>query len=464
MNYQEFLENKSNIINTYGFKPLWMPDFLFDFQRYLIEWALIKGRAAIFADCGLGKTPMQLVIGQNVIQKTNKPYLLLTPLAVSKQTLGEAEKFGIEAEISRDGKHSGKLVITNYERLHYFDANKFSGIGVDESSILKNFDGSTKENINWFARKIQYRHLYTATAAPNDYIELGTSSEVLGELGYIDMLKMFFKATNNSYAHGGGGAGRFDKGKSFGGKFSFRGHAESEFWRWVCSWARACRKPSDIGFNNDKFKLPPLVINQVVSKVNFEAARNSGFLFTLPASGLKEQRAERRSTLEDRCEKSAELCLKHDISVAWCSLNDEGNLLEKLIPNSIQVAGSDSLENKEERLEAFRLGQIKYLITKPDIAGFGCNWMHCAHATYFPSHSYEQWYQSVRRFWRFGQKRTVTIDMVTSEGELDVVKNLNRKSKNADKMFDSLVELMNSELKLKEKNNFTQKESIPSWL
>lgn len=463
VDYQSFLEQKQQSVNYYGFEPLFLPDFLFDFQKHIVTWSTLKGRSAVFADCGLGKTPMQLVWSQNTIQKENKPVLLLTPLAVTNQTHAEAQKFGIESEISRDGKFNGKLVITNYERLHYFNWQDFCGAVCDESSILKNFDGAIKRQVTDFMRKLPYRLLCTATAAPNDYIELGTSSEALGELGYIDMLKMFFKAEGNTYAQGGGngkGIKRFDS-KHFGGKFHFRGHAQQDFWRWVCSWARACRKPSDLGFDDGKFKLPELITRQHTIKARTLA---DGYLFSMPAVGLKEQRSERRRTLEERCEKAAELCSQHESSVAWCYLNDEGDLLEKLIPDCVQVAGADSLEVKEERLEAFRLGQIKRLVTKPDIAGFGCNWQHCAHSTFFPSHSFEQWYQSVRRFWRFGQTKTVQVDIVSSEGELDVLKNLQRKAQNAEAMFQNLIRLMNNELKIERKNMFTKQEETPVWL
>ena len=463
MNYQQFIESKSQLGGMSGFDPVWMPDFLFDFQKHLVEWACRKGKAAIFADCGLGKTPMQLVWAENVIRKSNLPVLILTPLAVSQQTHGEADKFGIETEISRDGNFSKKIVITNYERLHHFDWQKFGGMVCDESSILKNFDGVTKQLVTEFMRKLPYRLLCTATAAPNDYIELGTSSEALGELGYIDMLKMFFKADNNSYAQGGNGGGgmkRFDK-NPFGGKFRFRGHAERQFWRWVCSWARAIRKPSDLGFDDDIFILTPLNTRQHIVKAR---TKPEDFLFDLPATNLAEQRSECRRTINERCEMAAQLSSAMDYSVAWCNLNQEGDLLTKLIPGAVQVSGGDAIEHKEEALEAFRTGKISKLVTKPDIAGFGSNWQHCAHQTFFPSHSYEQWYQAIRRCWRFGQKREVIIDMITTEGLNCVLKNIQRKAANAETMFSRLVELMSNELTVKTETQYNKQESIPVWL
>ncbi|MDH3711842.1 MAG: hypothetical protein OER04_18280, partial [Cyclobacteriaceae bacterium] len=227
MKYKNFIEQKSQLTGGSGFKPTFLPDFLFDFQNYLTEWSIETGRSAIFADCGMGKTPMQLVWSQNIIEKTNRPVLILAPLAVSQQTVEEAEKFKINAARSMDGKFKGKKIITtNYERLHYFDHNDFSAVVCDESSIMKNFDGVRKGQITDFMKKVPYRLLCTATAAPNDYIELGTSSEALGQMGYVDMLTTFFKNDRDSISPA-----------FFGSAWRFKRHAENDFWRWVCSWA-----------------------------------------------------------------------------------------------------------------------------------------------------------------------------------------------------------------------------------
>jgi hypothetical protein len=466
-NYREFLHDKEQSISMSGFKPVFMPDFLFDFQKHLVDWAIRKGRAAIFADCGLGKSAMELVCAQNIVEKTNKPFLIITPLAVSRQEEREGNKFGIDCEVSRDGRFTKKIVITNYERLHYFNSNDFCGAACDESSILKNFDGKTKEMVTEFMRKLQYRLLWTATAAPNDYIELGTSSEALGELGYMDMIGRFFKTADGSgAAHGGVSPGQLfghnKKINQLGGKFRFRGHAELDFWRWVCSWARACRKPSDIGFDDGKFILPKLTTKEYSVKARIKSVE---FLFDMPAVSLAEQRDERRRTLTERCEMAAELITNHKgSSIAWCALNTEGDLLEKLIPDCVQVSGSNSEDEKEEAFDNFQRGKIKNIITKPDIAGFGLNWQHCNHQTYFPSHSFEQWYQCIRRSWRFGQKKPVHIDIITSEGEARVMANLNRKAAAADEMFTQLIRLMNQDLKIKQTNPFTNKLIKPSWL
>jgi len=396
---------------------------------------------------------MQLVWAQNVVQKTNKPVLILTPLAVCAQTVREAHKFGIETAISRDGTFAGKITVANYQQLHKFDWSQFSGVVCDESSILKNFDGAIRNEVTEFMRKLPYRLLCTATASPNDYIELGTSSEAIGELGFTDMLSRFFKKSENTYS-------RSEELRH--GLYRFRGHAKRDFWRWVCSWARACRKPSDLGFDDNGYQLPPLVMRDHIITAR---TKNPDFLFDMPAVGLDEQRKERRRTINERCEMAAYLIAGTEKpAVAWCHLNEEGHMLEKLIPGAVEVEGSDSDEEKEEAFEAFALGQVRVIVSKPVIAGFGLNWQHCAHQTFFPSHSFEQWYQAVRRSWRFGQNNPVTVDVITSEGEARVLANMQRKSDQADEMFSNLVALMRDEMRIKSVNKHTQQLEIPTWL
>ena len=452
--YGEFLRQKSQGGADSGFAPVWMPDFLFDFQRELVEWAVRKGRAAIFADCGLGKTPMGLTWASNVARKTGKPVLYLTPLAVASQTVREAEKFGIEARQSKDGAHDGHIIVTNYERLHYFSSSDFGGVVCDESSVLKSFAGERRGEITAFMRQVPYRLLQTATAAPNDYIELGTSSEALGYMGHMDMLNRFFKNDLNNSAQG-----RM-RGEVI--KWRLKGHAETPFWRWVCSWARAIRRPSDLGFNDDGFLLPPLHEVEHLVEANSLAA---GMLFALPAVGLKEQREERRRTVQERCQTVADL-VNHtgQPALVWCHLNEEGDVLQSLIPDAVQVAGSDSDDRKEDRLEAFADGRARVLITKPKIGAWGLNYQHCNHVTFFPSHSFEQYYQAVRRCWRFGQKRAVKVDIVTTEGERGVMRNLQRKSDQADAMFSRLVAEMNNALAIERANNMNSQVEVPSWL
>lgn len=458
--YEAFLQAKAQMGTRDGFEPVWMPDFLFDFQQSLVEWAILKGKAAILADCGLGKSPMQLVWSENVVRFTNGRVLILTPLAVAAQTAREAEKFGIEVHRSADGRNLPRsgIIITNYERLHYFDPADFVGVVCDESSILKSFDGVRRGEITDFMKKIPYRLLCTATAAPNDYVELGTSSEALGELGYMDMLARFFKNDQNNAATGRGYLGAANE-------WRFKGHAERPFWRWVSSWARALRHPSDLGFSDMRFVLPPLVEKEHIVEAAILAP---GALFALPAVGLQEQREERRRTIRERCERVAALVADTGKpALVWCHLNAEGDLLEQLIPGSVQVSGDDPDEAKEERFLAFASGSdssARVLVTKPKIGAWGLNFQHCAHVTFFPSHSFEQYYQGVRRCWRFGQTRPVRVDLVASEGERGVMANLQRKAAQADRMFGALVEHMNDALVLDRARTFTTREEIPAWL
>lgn len=453
MRYADFLEAKAQLGTMDGFDPDFMPDYLYDFQRALTGWAVEKGRGAIFADCGLGKTPMQLVWAENILRRTNKPVLILTPLAVAPQTIQEGEKFGIEVRRTSEGKAHAGINVTNYERLHYFDPSDFAGVVADESSILKNFNGKRRQQITTFMRKMRYRLLCTATAAPNDYHELGTSSEALGYLGQVDMLNQFFKNDLNT-----SGQTRFH-GKTM--KWRFKGHAEDYFWRWVCSWARATRMPSDLGFEDRDFILPELIQNEYVVE---SRTLPEGMLFSLPAIGMREEREEVRRTIGERCEKVAALVDHSDPALVWCHLNKEGDTLAKMIPDAVQVSGSDSDEAKEEKLLGFQSGKFRVLVTKPKIGAWGLNFQHCSHVTFFPSHSFEQFYQGVRRCWRFGQKNPVTVDVVTTEGQVDVLKNLKRKAAGANRMFSRLVEFMNQHIDINNRVEFTEKVEVPSWL
>lgn len=462
--YETFIEQKSHLGSSDGFEPDTLPSHLFDFQQALVSWALRKGRAAILADCGLGKAPMGLAWADAIVRRENKSVLMLTPLGVSAQMLREAEKFGVEAVRSADGSIPSRpcVVLTNYERLHYFDPTDFAGAGCDESSILKSFDGAFRLAITEFMKKLRYRLLLTATAAPNDYIELGTSSEALGELGHIDVLQRFFKNDKNTYAQGGSGRSRFSGPMTESEKWRFKGHAEEAFWRWVASWARALRRPSDLGFSDERFILPPLVEHEHLVKCERQP---DGMLLSSTAMNLAEQREERRRTLRERCERVAELVADTgQPALVWCHLNAEGDLLERLIPGAVQVSGSDSDEEKEERLLGFANGDARVLVTKPKIGAWGLNFQHCAHVTVFPSHSFEQYYQGVRRCWRFGQKRPVRVDIVASTGDAGVRANLQRKAVAADRMFDALVAHMNNAVRIDRGRALTKLPEIPSWL
>lgn len=454
MNYQEFINSKLDIGGGDEVPFSFRTGMEMDFQEYIIGRQLQRGRSATFADCGLGKTLIELAWLTNCVRHTNKPGLLICPLAVSYQMVKESEKFGISAKRSKTGLVTGcDIVITNYESLHAFDPNDYCAVSLDESSILKSFDGAMRCAITEFMKKVRYRLLATATAAPNDYTELGTSSEALGQLGHIDMLNRFFTNNRNNTAM------RRMYGES--PEWRLKGHAEIHFWRWVTSWAIACRKPSDIGFDDGRFILPDLHEDDVLVKAR---TRPDGCLFDIPAATLPAQREERKRTITERCEKVAELVDDGDFALVWCNLNAEGDLLEKLIPDSIQVSGKDSDDSKEEKLNAFSNGEARVLVSKPKIGAWGLNFQHCNHVVTFPNHSYEQYYQSVRRCWRFGQKREVYVDVVMTEGDRRVMQNMKRKAYAAEQMFASLVSEMNNSESILKAIPKRMKTEVPSWL
>lgn len=459
MDYKEYIENKGHYSGNSGFDPLYIPDKMFEFQKFLLRWSVNMGRSAVFADCGLGKSFIELAYAENIVRKTGGNVLLLTPLAVGAQMVNEAEKFGINATRSRDGIIHDKITITNYEQLHNFNPDDFTGVVCDESSILKNFQGKIKTQITGFMRKIKYRLLATATAAPNDWTELGTSSEALGYLRHMDMLDKFFHNTQNdcktSYRNSRWGG-------NITNKWILKGHAVDPFWQWVASWAKAVNKPSDIGFKNDGYDLPELnVIDHELPLVG----RKSNCLFDLPAVGLAEQREERKATINERCERAAEIANNcNDFCVVWCNLNAEGDLLEKLIPDAVQVSGRDNDDKKESKLMAFTNKNERVLITKPKIGAWGLNWQHCNNMTYFPTHSFEQFYQSVRRCWRFGQERKVNCNLIFTEGDKKVIENLRYKKTQSEEMFTRLVEFMNNPNEIKSKIRNFNKPILPEWL
>jgi hypothetical protein len=430
--YRDFVEAKTHLAGEFGFAPVYENHHCHGFQNHLIEWALRQGRGATFADCGLGKTLMQLVWAENVYRKTNKPVLILAPLSVSSQTVEEAEKFGIDAYRSPDGRWpSGKgIITTNYERMHHFNADDFSGVVCDESSILKNFDGAIKANITDFMRKVKYRAMYTATPSPNDYTELGTSSEALGDMAYMDMLQTFFKSNDDTLhpAH-------------IGQAWRFKGHAEPHFWRWVASWARAIRRPSDLGFDDSGWVLPRLIEEHH----EIESRPLDGQLFAMPVVGLPNEREERKSTIKERCDMAAELLTSHDSGVAWCHFNAEADYLTEIIPGAVNLSGADSDEAKEEKFHAFKSGQIKFLVTKPKIAALGVNWQHSAACTYFDDYSFEQYYQAVRRL-------------------SNVAKSRKRKAEACDAMFAQMMEHMVEAQKNRKVFTDTEAVALPAWL
>jgi hypothetical protein len=452
--YAAFLERKAQLSNDGGFEPTSLPDHLYPFQQHLVQWAVRKGRGAIFADCGTGKTLMELAWARNVYEHTGKPVLLLTPLAVGFQIVAEAERFGYDAAPSRNGKVAAPITVTNYEQLGKFDHDDFAGTVCDESSALKSFDGVTRAVVTEFMRRLPYRLLGTATAAPNDWIELGTSSEALGGLGHMDMLTRFF--TNKQ--HSTSSRGRGNGGEAV--QWRLKGHASEPFWQWVASWARAMRKPSDYGFEDTGFDLPPLRVDSTI----VEASRPAdGTLFDVPAYGLREEREENRRTLTERCETAAAILSDAQHGVAWCHLNDESAALTSLIDGAVEVSGADTPDEKEAKLAAFSRGEIRVLVTKPSIGAWGLNWQHAHRMTYFPSHSYEQYYQAVRRMWRFGQHESVRVDVVTTEGGKNVLANLQRKAHQADAMFSALVRHMNDARDI-DRVTYETPVEVPAWL
>ena len=446
MNYEEFLQSKRHSIGDFGFKANFIPDCAFDFQAEIIERNTKKGRIADFLDTGLGKTLIQISTAHNIVRHTNKKVLIITPLAVGFQFIKEAfdREITDDIEISKDGKHTKKIVICNYERLHYFDSSDFEGVLLDESSILKNFDGKIKNSINSFIKKIPYRLLSTATPSPNDFIELGTSSEALGYMGYMDMLGKFFK--NNQNDTGGR--------NNIGNKFYLKPHAETDFFSWVNQWAIMCKMPSDLGYSNEKYILPELTINKHIVKNQSLIDINGQIqMFTPIAKTMTEVRHEQKATEEQRCIEAVKLA-NDKTSVYWCNTNNESSLLKSFDSEAVEIIGSQSIDKKEEILKAFADGEIKRLITKAKMTGVGLNWQHCNHSVFFPTWSYEQMYQAYRRFWRFGQKNDVTIDMVISDGQTRVLEALEQKTKKAIELHKKLTENVNGsfENKLKEFN------------
>lgn len=454
MTYEEFIASKKHTSIDYGIDTNYLPDGMFDYQEYVTKYAIKKGRCAVFLDTGLGKTIIELTVAKNYHKHTQKPVLIITPLAVAFQFIKEAEKFGIsDIEYSKDGKYSTSIVVCNYERLDKFNHSDFDCVILDESSILKNFDGAIKSHITSFLKQVKYRYLFTATPSPNDFIELGTSSEALGYMGYTDMLGRFF--TNNEDTI---------KPQNIGTKWILKGHAHDDFFIWVSSWSVSMRKPSDLGFSDEKHKLPELILNYHPVKNDENLVVNGQVqLFNQIAKSLPEVRAEQKATQLKRCEFAVNLAQKHETSVYWCNFNKEAELLCDMDKSAYEVKGSMNIDKKEEILLAFANGDIKKLVTKPKITAFGLNWQHCNHTVYFPTFSYEQYYQSIRRFWRFGQTRDVIVDLVYSDGQQRVLDALIAKADKANQLFDSLNSSINQTF-LDKKKEFDKLINLPSWI
>lgn len=454
MTYEQLLLQKQHSSGNFGIKPAVIPDNMFEFQKYVADYLINKGRAAAFLDTGLGKTLIELCIAQNYCHFTNKPVLIITPLAVAFQFIREAEKFGIDdVSYSKDGKYKTKIVICNYERLHLFDTNDFECVIADESSILKNFKGATKNAVTSFLKKVKYRFLFTATPSPNDFIELGTSSEALGYLGYTDMLSKFFTNNEDTISP-----------MNIGTEWILKGHAKDNFFKWVSGWSISMRKPSDLGFDDSLHTLPDLITNyHSVKNDKNMVVKGQMLMFNIAARRQSEVQSEQRSTIEKRCEYAVNLANDHDTSVYWCNLNDEGDLIKSIDKNAYQISGTMDLDEKEDLLLNFFDGNIKKLITKAKMTAFGLNWQHCNHTVFFPTWSYEQYYQAIRRFHRFGQKRNVIVDMVYSDGQKRVLDSLLAKTDKANELFTKLNSNLHQDF------NITKKEFVkpiikPSFL
>jgi DNA modification methylase/superfamily II DNA or RNA helicase len=423
--YQDFIANKRTAVIPTGMEPLPVNELLFDFQKDIVRWALRRGRSAIFADCGMGKTAMQLEWARQVHAHTQEPVLILAPLAVASQTVAEGAKFGIEVKhVVNASQVVNGVNVTNYEKLHHFSASDFAGVVLDESSILKSFAGKMRTMIIDAFRDTPFKLACTATPSPNDHTELGNHAEFVGVMLRHEMLATFFvhDAANTQ-------------------DWRLKGHAVTEFWKWVAQWAVSIAHPSDLGYEMHSFTLPELRISEHIIAVDH--SESNGSLFRMGALTLSEVRAEQKATVSIRCAQVAELVDNANPWLIWCHRNDEAAELMRLIPGAVEVSGSDSEDQKSEKMLGFSSGKYRILITKPSIAGFGMNWQHCAHMAFVGlSYSYEQFYQAVRRCWRFGQSREVACHVVVAETEQSVLTAIKRKQGDADEMHVRMIGAM----------------------
>lgn len=458
MSYDQFLVEKVQRDPETGLVAI--PEIsgaLFDFQADIVRWALRRGRAALFAGTGLGKTLMALEWARCVHQEKGHDVLIMTPLAVAAQFVTEGEKFGISVKHCRHGDDvEPGVTVTNYEKLAHFDLSRFGGVVLDESSILKSYDGKTRTMLIESCRDIPFRLAATATPAPNDFMELGNHAEFLGVMSYTDMLATFF-------VHDGGETQ----------KWRLKGHADGPFWRWMCSWAVMLRHPRDLGYDDDGFDLPPLNQSQHIVSVDYAPSMDTGLLFPVEARTMQERLGARRDSIDERVELAASITPSSRPFVWWCNLNAESDALAKSIPGAVEVRGSDSEADKERKLIEFSQGRTRVLITKPSICGFGMNWQHCAETGFVGlNDSFEQVYQAIRRFWRFGQQKPVNVHFVASEMEGAVVANIRRKEADAERMAAAMVahmaDLSSVEIRgsIRDVPNYDPAEEmvIPEWL
>lgn len=426
MSYAAFIERKMTRVPPTGLSGAvdLRPAGLFDFQAALVRWALKRGRCAIFADTGLGKSRMQLAWADAVHRTTGHDVLILAPLAVAAQTVAEGAEIGVAVKQCRDGSEvEAGITITNYDRLHRFDCSRFGAVVLDESSVIKHHTSKTLQTLLDAFAQTPFKLCATATPAPNDWTELGTHAEFLGICTQTEMLAEYF-------VHDGGDTQ----------SWRLKGHARGHFWRWVASWAALVRKPEDLGFDGSRYDLPALRVSQHVTASGGHDQSATGMLFALEANTLSERREARRDSLEGRVAACAAI-VNADAEpwIVWCDLNAEGDALRAAIPGAVEIRGSDDPEVKEQRLIDFAAGRIRVLVTKPSIAGFGLNWQHCARMAFVGvTDSWEAYYQAVRRCWRFGQAREVEVHIFASDLEGAVVSNLQRKERDALAMADAL--------------------------
>lgn len=424
MSYRHYIERKLSIQPPTGIEPCDPHASLFPHQRDLVAWSLRRGRSAIFADTGLGKTRMEIEWARQIQSHTGKAVLVLTPLAVAFQFQSEAQSIGLECRVVRDQSdvNGSGIYVTNYDRIHRFDPSVFSGVVLDESSIIKHHDAKTYTQLTEAFRDHQYKLCATATPAPNDWTELGTHAEFLGICSRQEMLSEYF-------CHDGGETQ----------KWRLKGHAKNVFWKWVCSWGALIRKPSDLGYPDEGYNLKPIQVHSHSVESNYAS---DGMLFAMEAQTLQERRNARRSSIDQRVEACAAMCNADESEpwVAWCDLNDESRALSKQIHGAVEVTGSDDADEKEDSLRRFAAGEFRVLVSKPSICGWGLNWQHCARMAFVGvTDSWEAYYQAVRRCWRFGQKRNVHVHIFSSSSEGSVVANLKRKERDAIIMSESLA-------------------------
>lgn len=425
MNYADFLKSKEVKIEDSGFEPDNLNEYLFDFQKDIVRWALRKGKSALFEDTGLGKTIQQLAWADAVAKHENGRVLILAPLAVSKQTAQEAEKFGMKCTLceTNDDVTDG-INITNYEKIHHFDTDQFVGIVLDESSILKSYSGKTTMDVIERFRFTKYKLACTATPSPNDFAELGNHAEFLNVMTMNEMLSMFFI---NDASNGNG--------------WRLKGHSVSEFFKWIAEWAVMIKSPADLGFDDKKYILPALNIHSVVT----ESLQPEGQLFAMPVATLQERRQARKDSLFVRVESARQIVEKATGQVLiWCNYNDESEALHKAITDSYEVRGSDTDAHKEQGMIGFAKGDVKYLVSKPSICGFGMNWQNCNEMIFCGlSDSYEQFYQAIRRCYRFGQTKEVNVYIITSEAESSVLQNIKAKQARHELMSREMLKVIN---------------------